>query len=103
MTGYQAGISKFEGMDVKVFGASVDNQPTLAHWAKELGATFPLLSDHMRATAMKYGVLLPAGFCSRTTFIIDAEGKIVEIIEGSAALDAAGSEEACRRVPLKKP
>lgn len=56
----------------------------------------------MRGTGMKYGVLLPAGFFSRTTFIIDTEGKIVEIIEGSAALDAAGSEEACRRV-VKKP
>ena len=98
MTGYQAGISKFEGMDVKVFGASVDSQATLAHWAKELGATFPLLSDQMRGTALKYGVLLPAGFCSRTTFIIDADGKIVEIIEGSAALDAAGSELACQRI-----
>lgn len=88
-------------MDVKVLAVSADNQPTLAHWAKELGATFPLLSDHMRGTGMKYGVLLPAGFFSRTTFIIDTEGKIVEIIEGSAALDAAGSEEACRRVPKK--
>ena len=101
MTGYQAGISKFEGMDVKVFGASVDNQPTLAHWAKELGATFPMLSDFKKEVGTAYGVMLPAGMASRTTFIIDSDGKIVEIIEGSAAMDAAGSELACKRIVKK--
>ena len=101
MTGYQAGISKFEGMDVKVFGASVDNQPTLAHWAKELGTTFPMLSDFKKETSTSYGVLLPAGMSNRTTFIIDPDGKILEIIEGSAAVDAEGTVLACKRV-IKK-
>ena len=101
MTGYQSGISKYEGMSVKVFGISVDSQPTLAHWAKELGAEFPLLSDHMRATAMKYGVLNANGFCNRTTFIVDSDGKIAEINEGNAAMDNAGAEAACRRITHK--
>ena len=55
-------------MDVKVIGISVDSQPTLADWAKELGAEFPMLSDMMRKTAIEYGVLNPtADIANRTT------------------------------------
>ena len=102
MTGYQANIAKFTGMEVKVFGASTDSQPTLAHWAKELGAEFPMLSDMMRGTSMAYGVLNPkSGVANRTTFVIGADGKIAEILEGAKAIDISGSEGACARLVKK--
>ena len=102
MTGYQAGIKKFEGMETQIFGISTDQAPTLAHWAKELNAEFPLLSDGMRKTAADYGILIPAnGMANRTTFVIDLDGKIQHIDEGSAAIDPVGAETACKRIKKK--
>jgi len=84
-----------------VLAISTDFTPTLAHWAKELNATYPLLSDHDRKLSETYGVLIPAmGIANRATFVIDLDGKIAEIVEGNAALDPSGAETACSR--LKK-
>ena len=102
MTGYQAGIKNFEGMETQVFGISTDQQPTLAHWSKELNAEFPLLSDAMRKTVADYGVLIPAaGIANRTTFVVDLDGKIQHIEEGSAAINPVGAETACKRIKSK--
>jgi peroxiredoxin len=86
-------------MDVQVLAISTDNAPTLAHWAKELNADYPLLSDFMRKTAAAYGVLIPErGFANRATFVVNPEGKIEHIEEGSSAIDHTGAETACKRV-----
>lgn len=80
---------------------STDNQPTLNHWAGELQASYPLLSDFMRKVSASYGVLVPErGIANRTTFVIDTEGKIQHIDEGSAAMDSSNAATACSR--LKK-
>jgi peroxiredoxin len=82
---------------------STDAAPTLQHWAKELGAEFPLLSDHDRKITALYGVLIPeAGVANRTTFVIDMEGKIAYIEEGNSAIDVSGAETACSRLSHKK-
>ena len=101
MTGYQAGIKNFEGMETQVFGISTDQAPTLGHWAKELNAEFPLLSDGMRKTATDYGVLAANGMANRTTFVIDLDGKIQHIEEGTAAINPVGAETACKRIKSK--
>jgi peroxiredoxin len=89
-------------MDVQVVAISTDFTPTLAHWKKELNAEFMMLSDHMRKVSELYGVLLPQmGIANRTTFVVDTDGKIVSIEEGSAALDPTGAETACSRVKKK--
>ena len=89
-------------MDVQVLAISTDFTPTLGHWKKELNADFPMLSDHMRKVSELYGVLIPAmGIANRTTFVVDTDGKIVNIDEGSAALDPTGAETACSRIKKK--
>ena len=66
---------------------STDFTPTLAHWKKELNVSYPMLSDHMRKVSELYGVLIPEmGIANRVTFIVDTDGKIVDIQEGNAAL-----------------
>jgi thioredoxin-dependent peroxiredoxin len=91
-------------MDVQVLAISTDFTPTLGHWKKELNAEFPMLSDHMRKVSELYGVLIPAmGVANRTTFVVDTVGKIVNIDEGSAALDPTGAETACSRIKKKAP
>jgi peroxiredoxin len=102
ITAYQSGIAKFNEVESQVVGISTDNLPTLKHWTDEhLHLEFPLASDFQRKVAPLYGVLVPErGFANRTTFVIDTDGKIQHIEEGSAALDPTGAETACKR--LKK-
>ena len=82
---------------------STDFTPTLAHWKKELGASYPMLSDHMRKVSEQYGVLITQmGVSNRATFVIDKEGKIANIQEGREAIDTSGADQACSRLAHKK-
>jgi peroxiredoxin Q/BCP len=82
-----------------VLAISTDFIATLAHWSKELGAEFPLVSDHDRKLSELYSVLIPQmGVANRTTFVVDKEGKIAMLEEGSAALDPTGADAACSRL-----
>lgn len=84
-------------------GISTDFIATLSHWAKELNVAYPLLSDHMRKVSEEYGVLIPdMGLSNRATFVIDKEGKIAYIEEGSSAIDPTGADTACSRLAHKK-
>jgi peroxiredoxin len=104
VTGYQAGISKFEGADTQVLGVSTDNVPSLGEFAKKTSLSFPLLSDFVtRKTAEAYGVLMPdRGIANRATFLVDTDGKITYIEEGSSAVDISGAADACSRLGHKK-
>ena len=66
-----------------------------------MGATFPMLSDYKRVVMKQYGVLNEQSFlATRTTFVIDMDGKIVSIEQGNSAIDPTGAVTACSR--LKK-
>ena len=90
-------------MDVQVLAISTDFTPTLKHWKEtELKAEFPMLSDHMRKVSEQYGILMPQmGVANRSTFVVDTDGKIASIEEGSAAIDPMGAETACSRLKHK--
>lgn len=81
---------------------STDTVFVLSHWAKELGAEFPLLSDHDQKIGKEYGVLQPNGFDNRVTFVVDMDGKIAMIEEGNSAIDPTGADTACSRLAHKK-
>ena len=100
MLGYQASLAKFQGHTAQVFGISGDNTPSQSEFAKQLNLEFPLLSDFAsRETMAAYGVLMPGrGLANRATFVVDRDGKIVHIEEGSAAIDISGAEMACSRL-----
>lgn len=103
LTTYQAQLAKFEDTGAKVIGISTDNLPTLGHWAKEeLKLTFPLGTDFAtRSVSESYGVLnKPVGVANRATFVVDTNGVIQHIEEGTAAVDPTGAATACSR--LKK-
>src|ERR1051326_1383242 len=102
MLAYQSGLAKFEGVDTQVFGISTDNTPSQNEFAKKLNLAFPLLSDFSKREVTKeYGVLLPSGVANRATFVVDKEGKIQHIEEGSGAIDPTGAETACSRLHHK--
>lgn len=73
----QKALPELEALDAAVFGISVDSHFANAAFARQLGVTFPLLSDFKRETAAAYGVLIPeAGIAWRSVFAVDKRGKI---------------------------
>jgi peroxiredoxin Q/BCP len=104
MQAYRDTIDKFEGSGAKVFGVSTDNLPSQRHWATEVIKTpVPLLSDFMREVSAKYGVLIKdRGIANRATFVIDKNGKITHIDQGTEAIDPTAALQACTRPPLSR-
>lgn len=102
MTAYQAGLAKFEENGAQIVGVSTDNLGALNYWAKEvLKVSFPLASDNLHKVTASYGVLLAdRGIANRASFVIDLDGKIQHIEEGSGAINPEGTATACSR--LKK-
>jgi peroxiredoxin len=90
-------MSKFDASETRVFGISTDNTWSLKEFAAKNNATFPLLSDFAKRQVSKdYGVLSPeAGVANRATFVVNKEGKIAYIQEGTAAIDPTGADTAC--------
>lgn len=103
MTAYQAGLAKFKDAGAQVIGISTDNLPALNYWSKEvLKIEFPLASDWQRKTAAAYGVLNTAsGFANRASFVIDPQGIIQHIEEGSSAINPDGAATACSRITAR--
>ena len=82
---------------------STDSTFVLAHWKKELNADYLMLSDHMRKVSEQYGVLITqVGMSNRATFVVDMDGKIASIEEGSSAIDPTGAVTSCSRLSHKK-
>jgi peroxiredoxin len=103
MKAYQADIAKFEANDTQIFGLSVDSVPANREFAKQLGVTFPLLSDFKRTVVKDYGIFNEEqGFGNRATFVIDKEGIIRHIDEGAAAIDPTSAVEACNVLMHRK-
>jgi peroxiredoxin Q/BCP len=69
-------LSKYK---VQVFGASVDPPELNKQFSDKNNYNFVLLSDPQKTLAKELGVLSPAGFAMRWTYIIDEQGVIREI------------------------
>ena len=103
MRAYQGDIAKFEETDAQVLGVSVDSPERNRKFAQEIGATFPLLSDTEKTVTKQYGVLMMIlRMASRATFVIDKDGIIRHIDEGSAALDPTSAHQACSLLEHRK-
>ncbi len=82
---------------------SVDSIPANREFAKQIGITFPILSDFKRTVVKDYGVFNEEqGFGNRATFLIDKEGIIRHIDEGNVAIDPTTVVEACNVLQRKK-
>ena len=103
MKAYQADIAKFEGTETQIFGISVDSVPANKEFGKQNGITFPLLSDFKRTVVKDYGIYNEeGGYGNRATFVIDKDGLIQHIDEGSVAIDPTAAEDTCNILTHKK-
>ena len=76
-------LPRFKASKAAIFGVSILDEASKAKFAEKYGLTFPLLADADHAVAEKYGVwqkksLYGRSFMGivRTTYLIDADGKI---------------------------
>lgn len=95
-------MAKIKASDSEIFGISIDSMPANAAFAKQIGVTFPLLSDMNRKVLTAYGILkkYPVGgdnyeFARRTTFVIDKNGIIKHIDFDSTAIDPTSAVTIC--------
>jgi len=93
---YRDNMAKFRQSNTQVVGISVDASPSQKEFAKQNGVEFPLLSDFKREVSRAYGVLNEErGVAMRATLVVDKEGKIKSIEEGSSAVDVGGALSSC--------
>ena len=92
-------ISDFEEAGAQVLGVSVDSFASQGAFAKELGVTFPLLSDWPRyETAKAYDVWREnINIAARVTYVIDKAGVIRGVVESETDMEVH-SREALRIV-----
>ncbi|MDQ3441961.1 MAG: thioredoxin-dependent thiol peroxidase [Planctomycetota bacterium] len=86
--GFRDAIASYKKLGVPVFGISPDPVEDVRKFAEKFQLNFPLLADADHAVAENYGVWGEKSMygkkymgVSRTTFIIDADGKVAHVME----------------------
>lgn len=81
-------LPEFSELNAIVYGISPDSVKSHKKFAEKYGLPFTLLADEGHAVASQYGVWGPKKFMgreyegvSRTSFLIDKEGKITHVFE----------------------
>ena len=75
MQAFQDDLRKFEGLGAQVLGVSPDDIETHRKFSKQLGLSFPLVSDKGGAIQKRYAP-------GRITYLVDKQGIIRFIQEG---------------------
>ncbi|BAK54734.1 peroxiredoxin [Sulfurisphaera tokodaii] len=73
---------EFKKLNAEVIGVSADSITTQKRFAEKYNAKFPVVADKEKKIIETYGVLNEKGTSAqRVTFIIDPEGKIIQILK----------------------
>ncbi len=101
-------MAKLEASDTVVLGISIDSPAANAAFAKQIGVTFPLLSDMNRKVLMQYGILKKYNvqnddyeWAERTTIVVDKQGKIQHVEQGDSAVDPNTAVSVCTSLHKK--
>jgi len=81
--GFRDVYDAYRAKHVAVVGVSTDDCPAQKKFAGKHRLPFPLVADAQQTVAGLYGVLGPSGHARRVTFLLDAQGKVLEVVEGS--------------------
>lgn len=102
MQRYRENAASFNAANAAVFGVSVDSTWANKAFREQVGVDFPILSDTKRDYVRQLGILDEAsGFARRTTFVIDSNGILQHIDQGSDAIDPTGAVGACSLLKKK--
>lgn len=74
-------IQDYEKKNVQIIGVSTDGVEANAKFAEEQGFKYPLLCDTERNICLAYGACQSAsdGAAKRITYVIGADGKILQV------------------------
>ena len=103
MQNFQQNLSKLEAADTQVLGVSMDSSFSNKAWAEKIGVTFPLLSDWGGDVTKQYGLYNPKYRAARrVNYVIDKNGKVVEMQLDSEAIDPTHIVDACQTKKLNR-
>lgn len=103
MQAFQQNLAKLEAADTQVLGVSMDSLFSNKAWAQQIGVTFPLLSDWGGDITKEYGLYNPKYKAARrVNYLIDKDGKVVEMQLDSDAIDPSKVVEACEARKLNR-
>ena len=80
--GFAERYRELQASGVEVVGISTDPVERQARFAADCRVPFPLLSDADHAIARSYGVLGLLGLSKRVTFVLSADGVVIDVISG---------------------
>ena len=102
MQRYRENAAGFNAANAAVFGVSVDSTWANKAFREQVGVDFPILSDFKKDYSRTLGILDEnSGVARRTTFVVDAEGIIRHIDQGSEAMDPSGAVGMCSMLKKK--
>jgi peroxiredoxin len=103
MQNFQQNLAKLEAADTQVLGVSMDSSFSNKAWAQQINVTFPLLSDWGGDVTKEYGAYNPKYKAARrVNYLIDKDGKVVEMQIDSDAIDPTKLVEACQARHLNR-
>ena len=103
MQNFQQNLAKLEAADTQVLGISMDSPFSNKAWAQQINVTFPLLSDWGGDVTKQYGLYNPKYKAARrVNYLIDKNGKVVEMQLDSDAVDPTKVVEACEARKLNR-
>jgi thioredoxin-dependent peroxiredoxin len=82
---FQQDITKYQKLDAVVVGVSVDSTDSHKEFCAKEGLSFKLLSDQDKKVVAEYGSMgdyMGVKIAKRNTFLIDPQGKIVQVWTG---------------------
>jgi thioredoxin-dependent peroxiredoxin len=80
--GFAEHYPELQKAGAEVIGVSVDSVESQKSFAEKCHLPFPLVADHDKAIARQYGVLGFLGIAKRVTFLLNADGQVVERVDG---------------------
>ncbi len=96
MQAFQQNLAKLEAADTQVLGVSMDSRFSNQAWAEKIGVSFPLLSDWGGDVTKEYGLYNPKYKAARrVNYLIDKNGKVIEMQLDSEAIDPSKVVQAC--------
>jgi peroxiredoxin len=103
MQNFQQNLAKLEAADTQVLGVSMDSPFSNKAWAQQINVTFPLLSDWGGDVTKQYGLYNPKYKAARrVNYLIDKDGKVVQVQLDSEAIDPTKVVEACEARKLNR-
>jgi peroxiredoxin Q/BCP len=76
---FQQDMPKYDKLNAAIVGVSVDKVDSHQEFCTKESLTFKLLSDADKKVVEEYGTLGKGGVATRSTFLIDPTGKIVQV------------------------